>query len=72
VINIPVYFVLLQNQVLSCFTKTIYLKGVRIVCMENISMCGHVSDDMLCYLAMGQQDNIVSIETRLCAGRSGV
>ena len=52
--HIPVYFVLLQNQVLSCFTRTIYLKFVRIVCMENISMYGYASDDMLCYLAVGQ------------------
>lgn len=70
--HIPVYFVLLQNQVLSCFTKTMYLKFVRILCMENISMYGYVSDDVLCCLAVGQQDSIVSIKTRLWAGRSGV
>jgi hypothetical protein len=70
--HIPVYFVLLQNQVLSCFAKTVYLKLVRIVCMENITMYGYVSDDMSCYLAVGQQDRLVSIETRLWAGRSGV
>jgi hypothetical protein len=40
--------------------------------MENVSMYGYVSDDMLCYLAVGQQDSIVIIETRLWAGRSGV
>jgi len=69
--HISVYFVLLQNQVLSCFTKTIYLKLVRIICMENISMYRYVSNDVLCYLAVGQQDSVVSIETRLWAGRSG-
>jgi hypothetical protein len=40
--------------------------------MENISMYGYVSDDMLYHLAVGQQDSVVSIETRPWAGRSGV
>jgi len=70
--HIPIYFALLQNQVLSSFTKTIYLKLVRIVCIKNISMYGCVSDDMLYYLAVGQQDSVASIETRLWAGSSGV